>query len=274
MKWALRLYPKSWRNRYGEEIAALIDESPNTWRTVPDLIAGAIKEQFNMQSFTRLALGLSLAGLVAGFAGSFAVTPQFTSHASFEMPAESLLQIQAGVESRASLAAIINDPRLNLYREEKRRIPLEDVEDLMRQNIRISRIQTGTNSVVSISFTYRDPNKAVDTVNTLITAMIREFTARSRFLADYNRPSGEIEQLRARLEVLEKRLAISSAPFVNPARTPGQFLVVIDAPNLPRNPDYPIRPKYAAAGFVAGLVAALLITLFRGRYRRPTLTPA
>lgn len=37
----LRLYPKAWRDRYGEEVADLVASRPARLRTVLDLLAGA-----------------------------------------------------------------------------------------------------------------------------------------------------------------------------------------------------------------------------------------
>jgi hypothetical protein len=41
-RWFLRLYPRAWRERYGDELAALVSERPLAMRDVADLIAGAI----------------------------------------------------------------------------------------------------------------------------------------------------------------------------------------------------------------------------------------
>jgi hypothetical protein len=40
--WLLRLYPSSWRERYGDEFAALLDECPLTPFTVFDIVLGAL----------------------------------------------------------------------------------------------------------------------------------------------------------------------------------------------------------------------------------------
>jgi uncharacterized membrane protein YfcA len=37
----LRLYPESWRKRYGEEFVALLAASPWTWRALADVVLGA-----------------------------------------------------------------------------------------------------------------------------------------------------------------------------------------------------------------------------------------
>ena len=49
MKWLLRLYPQAWRQRYGEEVAALLVSEPQTLRVALDLVAGAIDSWINPQ---------------------------------------------------------------------------------------------------------------------------------------------------------------------------------------------------------------------------------
>jgi hypothetical protein len=41
MRWLVRLYPRRWRDRYGVELAELLDQCPRTLRTVSDLLRGA-----------------------------------------------------------------------------------------------------------------------------------------------------------------------------------------------------------------------------------------
>ena len=38
----LRLYPRAWRERYGEEFLAALDEGPLHWQQVVDIVSGAI----------------------------------------------------------------------------------------------------------------------------------------------------------------------------------------------------------------------------------------
>jgi hypothetical protein len=41
-RFLLRLYPKSFRERYGDELLALLEELPATPQVVLDLLAGAV----------------------------------------------------------------------------------------------------------------------------------------------------------------------------------------------------------------------------------------
>ncbi len=46
-RWILRLYPSSWRRRYGDEMAALLEDRPATFVTCLDLFIGALDARLN-----------------------------------------------------------------------------------------------------------------------------------------------------------------------------------------------------------------------------------
>jgi hypothetical protein len=54
MTWLIRLYPPSWRRRYGPELAALLAAQPASARTAVDLVAGAVDAWLNPQSSTAI----------------------------------------------------------------------------------------------------------------------------------------------------------------------------------------------------------------------------
>jgi hypothetical protein len=45
LKWASRLYPKDWRNRYGDEFDALLDDAKPQWRDVWDVAIAGVSER-------------------------------------------------------------------------------------------------------------------------------------------------------------------------------------------------------------------------------------
>jgi hypothetical protein len=45
----IRLYPRAWRHRYGDEMAQVLADQPVTLRLVVDLIAGAVDARINPQ---------------------------------------------------------------------------------------------------------------------------------------------------------------------------------------------------------------------------------
>lgn len=47
MSWLLRLYPRAWRERYGEEVEDLVRSQPRSFRLFVDLVAGAVDARMN-----------------------------------------------------------------------------------------------------------------------------------------------------------------------------------------------------------------------------------
>jgi uncharacterized protein involved in exopolysaccharide biosynthesis len=88
---------------------------------------------------------------------------------------ERIQQMENEILSRTSLSSIIQDPRLDLYRNERANQPLEDVIETMRTRdirIQIVSLPSGSGmkaSAFTIAFSYKDPHKAHDTVQALIT---------------------------------------------------------------------------------------------------------
>jgi polysaccharide chain length determinant protein (PEP-CTERM system associated) len=97
---------------------------------------------------------------------------------------ERIQQMESNITSRQSLATLINDPRLNLYKDLKNKEPLEDIEDEMRQAVHIvinPEISSRKGaSIFTISFEYGSRKGAQDTVNALITRFIAESTNSQR----------------------------------------------------------------------------------------------
>jgi len=52
MTWMLKLYPRAWRERYGDEVEAYLDSEPVGFRTALDLLLGAIDARMNPQPIT------------------------------------------------------------------------------------------------------------------------------------------------------------------------------------------------------------------------------
>lgn len=286
-RFLVRLYPASWRARYGEEFQTLIDDSSPGWRATLDLLKEAIRMQLHVPAFPKLAVILSLLGLAAGFGVSRLVTPRYVSQAELEMsygplaPAESrvnlrerLISMQQEILSRTSLSAILQDPRLDLYKDDRARLPLEDVIQNMRDRDIKIRFETPGNDDIpfTISFAYSDPVRTHDTVQVLVNRftdsnLVMQTTAaqlRSYHYAD------QIDRMEARIAALEKRLGIQPSPPSRPSdRAPLAFdginIDVLDVPSLPSKPVYPDPYRFMATGFGAGFASAIVIAIFRRR---------
>ncbi len=284
-RFLIHLYPASWRERYGEEFQTLLEDSAPSISGLFDLMKGAIKMHLNVPAFPKLALLLSIAGLLAGWGISFLVAPTYISSATLQVSQKSgsspanlrpaIVTMEEQVLSRTSLSTIITDRRLDLYRSERSREPLEDVIETMRvRDLRIS--LAGTGAAFTISFRATNPVKAREVVQTVITKFQEANLGQQRALASVNqqRSRDQIDKMEARIAVLEKRLGIPPAPsepLDQIARaSEGINLDVLDPPSLPINPAKPNRTVFAFFGFGAGFISALIVAIFR-RPVRPAL---
>ena len=53
----IRLYPRAWRQRYGEEMRELLASQPSSLRTFTDLVAGALDARLNPQHVPAVPAG-------------------------------------------------------------------------------------------------------------------------------------------------------------------------------------------------------------------------
>jgi len=67
-RWILRLYPRAWRERYGEEVDALLASYPATWRILIDLLIGVAHEWVAPKHFRTSRTMIRLAAMTVMFA--------------------------------------------------------------------------------------------------------------------------------------------------------------------------------------------------------------
>jgi len=245
----VRLYPAQWRQRYGEEFETLIEDSSPGWRTTFDVVKGAIRMQLHVPSFPKLALLLSLAGVMGGLGLSMVVTPFYLATAEMQLSYAAsspgvrpnlnyrVFEMEEGVLSHSNISAIIQ--RFDLYNKERSHIDSGEAIERMRQrDIRITVDSSGPDHVTfRISFTYPDRMKASYTVQALV----------------------------AKFAEVNQRIEASAR-----AAGTGTNLVVIEAPSTPTKAMYPDRVVFAALGFGAGFATAIVIAVLR---RRPPAIP-
>jgi len=240
--WTARLYPAVWRERYGGELDALIEDIQPQWEDLFNVLLGALRMQVTTWNSLKVVAAVTLAGAL--LAGVFALLTQeryvstavmrFASygHADSDRQGalDQLVKLQQKVLSRKSLAEIITQPALDLYPEDRKRIPLEDVVENMRNKalrIQVAPVQNGGVLAFVISCEYPDKLKAQAVVRELVTKFYRQWVATQMA----HGPSGP-EQLE-----------------------------VLDPPSLPQRPFFPNRPMIVAAGLLGGAVLGLLAVL-------------
>jgi hypothetical protein len=253
---AAALYPRGWRDRYGEEFQALLEDATPGWREFTDVMWGALQMQMSTAStYLKIAGATAVLSAVLAVAASFGVPRQYVSEAVVQMtpkpaaqaarsapPKEALdnaavnqfHQLATEILSRNSLVEIIQKPSLDLYKQERQRMPIEEVILRMRQDIRISPVPTPPSSggpllTAWISFAYGDREKAQEVVRRL-TAGFAELNA-------------TIERSR------EALWHIAWPP--SDSVPPGEEVVVLDPASLPK-PLSPNRLEFLAWGLGGG----------------------
>ena len=93
--------------------------------------------------------------------------------------AERLSAMQTLILSRGSLTGMVLDPKLDIYRRERARKPVEDIVEEMRNNIKIvlldlpnAQMRNRTASAFQISFSYPDRDKS----QAVVQALVSKFT--------------------------------------------------------------------------------------------------
>ncbi len=233
---AARLYPRSWRARYGDEFDALLEDSGCGAREFADVLGGALKMQLFAGTYWKLPAVAALAGAILAGAISLRVPERYVSSAVVKVGANDLTtQHLQEVLSRSSLAEVIQRPSMHLYSGERYRMPMEDIVEQMRtRDIRVQR----SGDTLTISFEYPDREKA-QAVTRALTARLVETDELYRDLRERGWqniwPGTAIPQT-GKVEVLD--------PASLPSRSAGPNRLAIVAIGL-------------GAGLVVGLVAAI-----------------
>jgi hypothetical protein len=162
---AAKLYPQRWRVRYGAEFDALMQDVEPDCREFANVLGGAIKMQLTSETaYFKLAAAMAAVGAVVALGISLRVPERYQSTAVLRVtpppPDERAMYdidtLRFPVLSRNHLAELIQRPYLDLYRPERRMIPLEEVIERMRHDVQITR----SGDTMNIAFTYPDRQKA------------------------------------------------------------------------------------------------------------------
>src|SRR5579859_6724442 len=80
IRFAGRLYPASWRRRYGVEFDTPLEDANRGWRDVWDVLLGALTMQLTTRTFAKIAASFGVAGALLCSGVSFIALPdQFVS---------------------------------------------------------------------------------------------------------------------------------------------------------------------------------------------------
>ena len=127
IRFTARLYPPAWRERYGAEFDALLEDANVRWRDLPDVLWTALEIHMKTWGFRRLAAAGGLAGAVFAAAVAFRMPDQYASKAVLGY---------TGVESALAepVHQALNGPflaelsrKLELYPAEQQRMTGDDL---------------------------------------------------------------------------------------------------------------------------------------------------
>lgn len=152
MKFLIKLYPARWRQRYGKELEALLEDSGS--RDAWDLFRGAMEIQMKTWSFGRVVTVCGIAGVV--LAGTVAFSMPYRYRSTAVLKSDTLdPAVWNGLTSAAFTPQALSDiiHREHLYAG----APPNDGIDLMRRAIRI---EPAAPSLVRVSFAAEDPVQA------------------------------------------------------------------------------------------------------------------
>ncbi len=187
MGWAARLYPAAWRARYGAEFEALLEDAPLKSHDLWDVVRGACIMRITRVNFATIVLcGVLAGGLIAGVwsvgrLSGYISTGVLRAQASDTKYLTTVIAVQQAVHqtmSRGSLSEIMTRPSLNLYHTERTSMPLEDVIEKMRRDVRIQLWGIRKRRLgVSVSFHYPDAEIARRTTGALIERLRESLAA-------------------------------------------------------------------------------------------------
>lgn len=179
IRWAAWLYPAEWRTRYGAEFDVFLNDAPLRWHDLADVIRGAaIMQMTSWMTYWKMALLAGIAGALLAGGIAFAIPDQYvcTSTLAIEKTsatapprlAGEFQKIATGLLNRQNLIALIQDPELDLYKKERRGLPVERVaEDVFRNHVRVLAYNMSAGPDIQtfrIVFSYPDPHKAQEVV--------------------------------------------------------------------------------------------------------------
>ena len=261
---AARLYPRNWRERYGEEFDALLDDATADGRQLLNVAQGAIIMQFtNRLAYLKVVGALCLAGALLAMASLYPLPPRYVSSAVLRVTpvvdagqttSRDVLQRETDdrierlgheLTGRDNILRILQEPTLNLYPAERERLTLEDIAEQMHNDEDLQILPVGTpdknSEAFRVSFAYPDRWKAQAVVDELVT------------------------MLRARNDAIDQEYAANWKALWSSPIPFRDSLELAEPANIPTRLPVLFRVALGTAG---GLLVGMLVLLF---WRRPRL---
>jgi hypothetical protein len=242
VRFLARLYPASWRARYGAEFDALLEEVAPSPRQGLDVFLGAMSMQITTWNFGKIVAVSAAAGLVLASVGFLLKPAEYDSSTPMAIEAspdvaQSVLDRLPGTLTRESLAAI--NKRFTLYPRERDHESPDQLVARMQKAIVFQVDQPKPSDApgvrhFSIHFKYPDPKTAMQVEGEIVSVLVAN------------------------------NLAMREA---SPGGPPSR-LHVLEAPSLPHKPSGPGWAQLAAVGVLAGALLGVALATLTGLIRR------
>jgi hypothetical protein len=249
MRWWIafgaKLYPRRWRERYGAEFDALMEDVEPDWRELANVLGGALKMQIRSETaYWKLAAVMAAVGAVVALGLSLRVPERYESSAVLRYtpsaqaderkPPDTLEMQKQELLSRNLLAYLITSKGLNLYESERRHISLDEAVVKMRSYVHMEQTSSADGGPVTlrVSFTYPDKAKARAVTQEFMNHFLEVNTSRNYW---YQRLWRDTWQ--------------EDAPA-------GSITEVVAPPSDPRTGEGPNRLAFAAVGSLMGALLA------------------
>ena len=180
LRLAARVYPAAWRDRYGVEFQALLDETAPRWRDIVDVLNGGLQMRFRSAHPALTVVAFSLVGALGAGATAFNAAHRFASTGTMNVrPAlpstaaetewleDRMPRLARDAFTPGALTAIIQKHRL--YSSERAQASTNDLIDRMRGDIRVQLI---SRSAVQVSFASADARQAQEVAGDLMSRLV------------------------------------------------------------------------------------------------------
>ena len=258
LKLAARLYPRAWRERYGEEFDAVLQDYQPGWREFANVIAGALSMQITSGVlYWKTLAAVGAAGALLAASAALMAPRKYVSSVLVQLPPRDLERVAQHADSDGNLDWLVFDPKLDLYPDAPYRRSEEDALADMRRNTRIeivpvSSLDGARGSALKVTFSYPDKAKAE--------------AAAARIAADAVRAAKLEEEDRARYW-----------PWLFPRTAPppaGPEALVLPSASAAAEPRGPAALRFAGFGAGAGLMAGALALFAVKRTKRALMYAA
>lgn len=167
LRLVIRLYPRSWRARYGDEMGALLSDMSPRWTDAADLALSALAMRLRQAHAAKLALTLMLGCTLAALGYARWQAPLYESAAEFVAQAdgEATRAVLQRVLSRRVLEPVMDAHQLYAGRDRAERL------ERFRRDIRVGAIH---NSAWQLSFMHDNAATARAVAERLAEELSRE----------------------------------------------------------------------------------------------------